>query len=70
MKRIRSAIQVACLLAFCAVLPPALSGCGGSESTSMDMSKIDQAQAKAAEEATAKAYKERPPQPKPQKKFN
>jgi hypothetical protein len=60
MNQVRSAIRVACLLAFCAGLPPALSGCGGSESTTMDMGKIDQAQAKAAEEATAKANKERP----------
>lgn len=65
MKQIRSAIRVAFLLAFCAGLPPALSGCGGSESTSTDVSKLDQAQVKSAEEATAKANKERP---KPQAK--
>jgi hypothetical protein len=65
MKRIRSAIQIACLVAFCAGLPPALSGCGGSDSGSTDMSKIDQTQAKSAEEATAKAHKN---MPKPQAK--
>ncbi len=59
MKRIRSAIQVACLLAFCAALPPALSGCGGSESTSSAATKFDPVQAKTAQEATAKANAER-----------
>jgi hypothetical protein len=36
-----------------------LGGCGDS-ATSTDLPKIDQAQARAAEEATAKAQKDRP----------
>jgi hypothetical protein len=70
MKQVRSAIRVACLLAFCAGLPT-LSGCGDSGATTTAPPEIDQAQAKAAEEATAKAYKERPKtQAQPQSKFN
>ncbi len=62
MKRIRSAIQVACLLAVCAGLPPVVSGCGSSEATSTGtgMPKLDPVQLKSAEEATAKANRERP----------
>jgi hypothetical protein len=69
-KRIHSAIQVACLLAICAVLSPALSGCGDSGASTAPP-KIDEAQNKAAAEATAKAYKERSKtQARPQSKFN
>ena len=46
-----------------------LGGCGDS-GASTGPPKIDQAQAKAAEEATAKAYKERPKVNKAQSKFN
>ena len=57
MKRTRSVIHGACLLAFTIGSLPGLGGCGSSDATGA-MPKADEAKAKSAEEATAAAFKD------------
>jgi hypothetical protein len=58
MTRMRSAIQCATLLSFTVGLIPVLGGGDSSDSSSTTVAKPDPAKAKAAEEATAAAFKE------------